>query len=82
MKMSDIHIGKKDLPSSFPPDSDSYELLKKSLHKNGMLNPVFVNADGVLLQGHYRFWAWEELGKTHIQAVVVEDEKEIGHYFL
>jgi len=83
MKMNQIHIPKKDYPESgeYPPKSGSFDDLKKSLKLHGMLTPVFVNADGVLLQGHYRFWAWQALGNKHVPAVVVESVSDIYQYF-
>lgn len=84
MKIADIHIPKQDYPKppgTFPPNSVPYSLLKKSLKKKGMVVPVFVNADGLLLQGHYRLWAWMELGKKHVPAIIVKSEEEIVHYF-
>lgn len=83
MKISNIHIPKKDYPPSgqYPPDSRPFEDLKRSLDKHGLLLPVFVNRDGLLFQGHYRYWAWQQLGKSHIPVIIVEKMEDISKFF-
>lgn len=82
MLINAIHVPKKDLPETkFPLDSDAFSSLKKMLKKKGMLTPVFVNQDGILLQGHYRLWAWIELGNKHVPTVTVDKPEEIIDWF-
>lgn len=84
MRIAEIHVPKQDYPKApgnYPPNSGPFTLLKKSLKKRGMVVPVFVDADGRLLQGHYRLWAWMEMGNKHVPAIIVENEEEIAHYF-
>jgi ParB-like chromosome segregation protein Spo0J len=42
------------------PDSD-YEALKLSIKQNGQYDPIDVNQDGIILDGHHQFRACEEL---------------------
>lgn len=84
-KIEDIHIPKQDFPKTpghFPPHSEAFEALKKSLRKKGMIVPVFVDKDKRLLQGHFRLWAWQEIGNKHVQAVTVDKPEDIIHHFL
>lgn len=83
MKIADIHIRKQDLPNTpLPPQSQAFEDLKKLFKRRGILIPVFVDADGILLSGHYRLWAWQEMGHKHIPTVVVDGEEGIPSYFV
>lgn len=83
VKIEDIHIPKQDYPTSgqFPPDSPRFEELKVCLKKQGQLIPVFINADKLLLQGHYRLWALQAIGEVFIKALMVENVEEIEDYF-
>jgi ParB-like nuclease family protein len=89
VKIDDIHIPKKDYPASgqYPPESSGFESLKVHMKKHGQLIPIFIDVDKVLLQGHYRLWAWKEIGETFIKACVIsstkeeDQEKEINLYF-
>lgn len=53
---------KKDYSSIMPslPNTD-YESLKESIKESGLLAPLLVNQDGVLLDGHHRLRACREL---------------------
>lgn len=83
MKIAEIHIPKHDYPDKpFPPSSRKFDSLKKSLRKQGMKVPVFVNRDGLLLQGHYRLWAWQGLGNKHVPTIVVDKWDDISEYLL
>ena len=41
---------------------EEFESLKKSIGEIGMLVPLIVNQDGILLDGHHRYRACKELG--------------------
>lgn len=82
MKISEIHIPKHDYPEfNFPPKSRPFDSLMKALKKKGMKVPVFVNQDNLLLQGHYRLWAWQGLGNKHVPVIVVDKWDEVAEYF-
>lgn len=51
-------------------DEKRYALIKESLAKLGWLIPAYV-ADGVLLSGHQRMKAWEDLGGKEVPVVEV-----------
>jgi len=84
VKIEEIHVPKKDYPPThqFPPISPRFEELKRHMKKHGQLVPVFLDRDKILIQGHYRLWAWQELGETFVKALIVLDEKEIAEYFI
>lgn len=44
------------------PNDEQYEALKQSIQKQGLLEPIKVNSDGMILDGHTRFEICEELG--------------------
>ncbi len=50
--------------SSLVPEltTEEYELLKESIKQDGLWVPLIVNQDGVLLDGHHRYKACQELG--------------------
>jgi ParB-like chromosome segregation protein Spo0J len=41
---------------------EEYESLKKSIKKNGLYVPITVNRNGIVLDGHHRYRACQELG--------------------
>src|SRR6188472_2349551 len=41
---------------------EEYESLKQSIKENGLWFPIVVNKDGVILDGHHRYKACQELG--------------------
>lgn len=57
LKISDEY---RRLLPSLPPGE--YEALKNSIIKNGLLNPLDVNPEGVIVDGINRFKARSELG--------------------
>ncbi len=40
-----------------------FKELKKSITDNGLFEPIWINSDGVILDGHHRFKAWIGIGK-------------------
>ena len=45
-----------------PLSAEEYESLKQSIKQNGLWVPIIVNSQGVILDGHHRFKASQELG--------------------
>src|ERR671924_2303391 len=41
---------------------EEYESLKRSIKENGLYVPLIVNQDGIILDGHHRYKACQELG--------------------
>jgi DNA modification methylase/ParB-like chromosome segregation protein Spo0J len=39
-----------------------YEILKQSIKENGLYTPIVINQDGIILDGHHRYKACDELG--------------------
>jgi len=56
---------KKELVELWPPlPSDEFEELKKSIAERGLLEPIVVNENNEVIEGHQRLLAWISLGKT------------------
>ena len=51
---------------------EEYELLKQSIKENGLYVPLIVNQDGIVLDGHHRFKACQELGIRNPNTVTKE----------
>ena len=43
--------------------TQEYETLKQSIKEDGLYVPIILNQDGILLDGHHRYKACQELGK-------------------
>ncbi|KKM13335.1 hypothetical protein LCGC14_1717320, partial [marine sediment metagenome] len=56
-------------------DTD-FQILKKSIKENGLWTPVYVNAEGVILDGYHRQKACKELG-IKIKFAVREFENKL-----
>lgn len=52
------------------------EAVKNSLMKFGYLNPIIVNEDNVILAGHTRLMALEDIGTDEVDCVVVRGLSE------
>ena len=53
----------QDYANLVPPLSvEEYESLKQSINQNGLWVPIVVNSHGIILDGHHRFKACQELG--------------------
>ena len=51
---------------------EEYESLKQSIKENGLYVPLIVNQDGIVLDGHHRFKACQELGIQNPNTVTKE----------
>lgn len=69
-------------PSPFNPEkrtrpgSDSLKVLKKSIEKNGILQPITITQDGQIADGHRRYACAKLLGMTHVPAIRRPDTAE------
>jgi ParB-like chromosome segregation protein Spo0J len=81
----EVSVPKGDLPppphGKYPPRSLAFDQLQETLKREGMKLPVFVSPEGVLLSGHYRFWAAQALGWRYVRAVIVKSLREVAAYF-
>lgn len=48
------------------------EAVKNSIAKFGMVNPIIINGEGVILAGHTRLKALKEAGETESPVVVID----------
>jgi len=61
---------KKELVELWPPlPPDEFEALKKSLAERGLLDPIVVNENNEVIEGHQRLLAWISLGKKEPPAI-------------
>ena len=61
---------KKELAELWPPlPPDEFEELKKSLAERGFLEPIVVNENNEVIEGHQRLLAWISLGKKEPPAI-------------
>lgn len=72
VKISDIKINKR-----VRKDLGDIESLKKSLGRHGLLEPILVTDDNMLVSGYRRLSAAQELGWQEIDAVVVKPKNEL-----
>src|SRR5947208_12332814 len=53
----------KEYANLIPPQTkEEYQSLKESIKQDGLFVPIIVNQNGVLLDGHHRYKACQELG--------------------
>jgi ParB family transcriptional regulator, chromosome partitioning protein len=58
-----------------------YERLKKSIKKHGLIYPIIVNQDNVILDGYYRYKACKELGiKPRVEVKRFEETNLINRF--
>jgi len=61
---------KKELVELWPPlPPDEFEELKKSIAERGLLDPIVVNENNEVIEGHQRLLAWISLGKKEPPAI-------------
>jgi ParB-like chromosome segregation protein Spo0J len=61
---------KKELVELWPPlPPEEFEELKKSLAERGFLEPIVVNENNEVIEGHQRLLAWISLGKKEPPAI-------------
>ena len=77
MRIENIEI-KKLNPAIYNPrkmDDEDFESLKKSVGEFGLVEPIVVNSDFVIIGGHQRVRAASELGWKEVPCVMVELNK-------
>lgn len=58
---------------------DDFEELKESIKENGVIEPIVVNQENVIVCGHQRYRACVELGLENVPIVVREVENDEEH---
>lgn len=74
--MQDIKITDIVIKNSRVLNMTKVDALCQSIREIGLLNPVILNRDGVLLSGHHRVEAFKKLGKEEIPAMTFEGKQE------
>jgi ParB-like chromosome segregation protein Spo0J len=65
------------VPEPSPEESES---LKKSIKENGLYVPIIVNQNGIVLDGHHRYKACQELGiepKTQVKEFKDKSDEQL-----
>lgn len=64
--------------------SSEYALLLHDIKENGLQNPIFINKDGLILSGNWRWKICKQLGYEYIDAKVVDysQAKELEHLII
>ena len=78
MEIKNIEI-KKLKPAEYNPREmslEEMESLKKSIKEFGLVEPIVINKDFVIIGGHQRVYASEDLGKEKVPCVVVDLDKK------
>ena len=62
MRLTNLSVNKEyqDLLPAL--DERAYQSLKQSIKAHGLHLPIIVNSQGIILDGHHRFKACQELG--------------------
>lgn len=78
METTNIKIDDIQLADYNPREISDHDFasLKQSLKEFGMLQPIVVNKDHVIIGGHMRVRAWKDLGNTEVPCVVVDLPKD------
>jgi ParB/RepB/Spo0J family partition protein len=69
-----INLEYASLVSELSPEE--FESLKQSIKANGLYVPIIVNQDGIILDGHHRYKACQELG-IEPKTIVRESEDKL-----
>ena len=75
VKISDLKVNeayKSALPEL---SSKEFNLLMKSIDTDGIQIPIIIDYDNVILDGHHRIAACEELGVTYVEAQQMDSEE-------
>lgn len=72
MKVEKIPVDKIIIPERVREDMGNLEVLKESISKYGLLNPVQLDGDYNLISGHRRLQATKELGLSLIDACILK----------
>lgn len=59
-----------------PRTDGSAEAVRESIEKFGYINPIIINKSGVILAGHSRVDALEDLGVDAVECILVDDLTE------
>ena len=73
-EIEDVEISKIKLDKSNPNEMDDMKMaaLKKIIQEKGMLQPILINQDNLMIDGEHRFLAAKEVGMKKIQCYRLE----------
>ena len=68
-KIEDVEISKIKLDESNPNEMDEFKMkaLKKIIQEKGMLQPILINQDNLMIDGEHRYLAAKDVGLKEIQ---------------
>ena len=79
-KVKDIKTRKKYADAVPRPNKNDLKVIKESIAKDGIKSPLFINTDGVLLDGHTRFGIAKDLGVKTVPVIVKQFSDELEEY--
>lgn len=82
MRIEKVPISKIKVEERIREDFGDMEALKTSIRKYGLLSPVLVDADYMLIAGARRLRAAREIGLTVIDAAVVREKSRLVKFDL
>ncbi len=66
-----------------PPTDEEFERIKKDVQENGLRQPIEITSERVLIDGHTRLSVAKSLGKTHINAFIIDlDDDQLNERFI
>lgn len=76
MELKDVEIDSIVVRPRIREDLGDIDALSNSIAEFGLLSPVLINRNQVLVSGLRRLEACKKLGRSHIQAIIVEVEDD------
>lgn len=72
-RIADLRVHHKDFPKDLKYfcKSGSFDALCEKLEKEGVRIPIIVSPRGIVLDGHYRFWAAQSSSIQEVPVIVV-----------
>lgn len=72
MELKEVEIARIVVKPRIREDLGDIDALSNSIAEFGLLSPVLINRNQVLVSGLRRLEACKKLGRSHIQAIIVE----------
>jgi ParB/RepB/Spo0J family partition protein len=76
MELKNIEINSIVVNPRIREELGDIDALSNSIHEFGLITPLLINKNQVLISGLRRLEACKKLGHTHIQAIIVDIEDE------
>lgn len=74
MRIEDLNVNPKYEHIVLPLDKDSFSALASSIEKDGVRDPIYINSENVILDGHHRYRAAKKLKLESVPCRVLDFE--------